>query len=174
MACPPLGRRTVAACLGLAAWLMVAADAPRLEDRQKAPSRPGAGRPDRDASAPGSASSGWWSGSAGVGLALAAFGGLALLSRRFLPAREFGGGSLRVVGRVSLSPRQAVYLVRVGDRTLIVGAGSQGPPALLGEWADPAPAEPSAPARRAPAVPRPVTVAVPRPGGFDQRIGDDE
>lgn len=52
-------------------------------------------------------------------------------------ARERGrsrtGGSLAVVDRVSISPKHAVFLVRAGDRTLIIGTGPQGPPALLGE-----------------------------------------
>ena len=49
--------------------------------------------------------------------------------------RSNGGaaGGLRVVGRAHLTGRHAVYLLRAGDRTLIVGVGSQGPPSLLGE-----------------------------------------
>jgi flagellar protein FliO/FliZ len=90
--------------------------------------------PPRDATrTPKSSSSGWWLGTAGVVLALAVFGGISLASRRLAPQGQAGG--LQVVGRVSLTPRQSVYLVRAGDRTLVLGAGGQGPPTLLGEWA---------------------------------------
>jgi flagellar protein FliO/FliZ len=40
-----------------------------------------------------------------------------------------------VVGRTSLSPRHTVYLLKAGDRVLIVGTGPQGSPTLLGEMA---------------------------------------
>jgi flagellar biogenesis protein FliO len=71
----------------------------------------------------------------GIALALAVFGGVSLASRRFLPGR--GTGPLQVVGRTSLSPKHTVYLLRAGDRVLIVGTGSQGAPSLLGEWTGP-------------------------------------
>lgn len=81
-----------------------------------------------------SRSSGWWLGTAGIALALAAFGVGSLAARRALPGRA--GGPLEIVGRLSLSPKHAVYLVRAGEHTLVVGTGAQGPPALLGEWAE--------------------------------------
>src|SRR5918998_1281454 len=87
-------------------------------------------------------------------LALALFGGISLASRRYLPQRE--GGPLRVVGRTSLSPRQTVYLLRVGDRVLLVGAGPQGPPSLLGELTDPAELRRFAPRQGVPPAPDPV------------------
>ncbi len=37
---------------------------------------------------------------------------------------------------MSLSPKHAVYLLRVGRRVLVVGAGPQGPPALITELDD--------------------------------------
>jgi flagellar biosynthetic protein FliP len=56
---------------------------------------------------------------------------LALGNRK---ARRLGTlGELEVVGRTSLGTRHAMYLVRVGERVLLVGAGNQGPPALLAE-----------------------------------------
>ena len=114
---------------------------PSLDDRLPAPARPGSA--DASAHASSGGSGGWWFGTAGIALALAAFGGVAAASRRFLPAREgSGSGSLRVVGRVALSAKQSVYLVRAGDRVLILGGGGQGPPSLLGEMTDPAPARP--------------------------------
>jgi hypothetical protein len=52
-----------------------------------------------------------------------------------LRAREGAGPIVRVVGRAQITSRHAVHLVRVGERLLIVGTGSGGPPALLGELA---------------------------------------
>jgi hypothetical protein len=37
------------------------------------------------------------------------------------------------VGRVSLPPKHAVFLVKAGGRTLLIGTGPQGAPSLLGE-----------------------------------------
>ena len=175
MACPLSDRRPTLALAGLVALIALGADRYRPDERQPAPVRP---EPVSGTVGSSPASAGWWGGSAGIGLALAAVGGVALLSRRFVPGREIAAGSLRVVGRVNLSTRQAVCLVRAGNRTLIVGTGPNGPPTLLGEWSEPAapPAEAATAARTA--RPRPVVVAAPtpstRPVGFDQRIGDDE
>ena len=79
-------------------------------------------------------SDGWRPGWAGIALTLAVCGGLAAAARRFRPAAATG--SVQVVGRVSLSPRHSVYLLRVGRRVLLVGAGPQGPPALISELDD--------------------------------------
>jgi flagellar biogenesis protein FliO len=100
-------------------------------------------------------------------LALALFGGISLASRR-LPARA-EAGPLRVVGRVGLSARHSAVLLRAGDRVLIIGVGTQGPPALLGELTDPDASRPLAP--------RPGTPADPGSGpsgssGRDGRIGE--
>ena len=70
-------------------------------------------------------------GTAGIALALAAFGGMSLAARKFLPQSE--SGPLRVVGRTSLSPKHTVYLLKAGDKVLIVGTGPGGSPTLLGE-----------------------------------------
>ena len=113
---------------------------------------------------------GWWLGTAGIALALALFGGISLASRRYLPQRE--GGPLRVVGRTSLSPKQAVYLLRVGDRVLLIGAGPGGPPSLLGELTDPAELRRLAPR---PGIPPAQESAEPAPSTarFDRRVGDE-
>jgi flagellar protein FliO/FliZ len=89
---------------------------------------------DRKASQAPTSSSAWWSGTVGIALALAAFGGITVAARRLrlLPARP-EAGMLRVVGRTSLSPKHNVYLLQAGDRVLIVGTGPQGSPTLLGE-----------------------------------------
>jgi flagellar biogenesis protein FliO len=70
-------------------------------------------------------------GTAGIALALAAFGGMSIAARKFLPQSE--SGPVRVLGRTSLSPKHAVYLLKAGDKVLIVGTGPQGSPTLLGE-----------------------------------------
>lgn len=49
------------------------------------------------------------------------------------------GERARVMSRVQLTPRQAVHVVRIGQRTLIIGTGPQGSPVALAEWSsDPA------------------------------------
>ena len=51
------------------------------------------------------------------------------------PSRQ--GVGMQVVGRVSLSTRHTVYMLRVGRRVLLVGAGPQGSPSLISELDDP-------------------------------------
>jgi flagellar biogenesis protein FliO len=134
---------------------------PPVESRLVVPKRPAS-------SGPAAGSGGWWLGTAGIAGALAIFGGASLASKRFLPARD--SGPIRVVGRTALSPRHSVYLLRVGDRVLILGTGPQGAPANLGEVTDPAELARLAP-RRAVAGGTPAARTTP---AFDQRIGDDE
>ncbi len=70
--------------------------------------------------------------------ALAALvGWVSVASKRYLPKASAGSVDLRVLSRTSLSPKQSVYLVKVGDRVLIIGGGGQGAPSLLGELNDP-------------------------------------
>jgi flagellar biogenesis protein FliO len=85
-----------------------------------------------------------------------------------MPTRDVG--PLEVLGRASLSPRQAVTLVRVGDRVLILGTGPQGAPTHLGEVTDPAELARILPRR----PPRPEPSPRPALARFDQRVGDDE
>lgn len=82
-----------------------------------------------------SPSTGWWAGTAGMALALAAFGGVSLALKRWGVPSVREAGLVRVVGRTSLSPRHAIYIVKVDNRTLLIGTGPQGPPSLLGEVA---------------------------------------
>ncbi len=89
----------------------------------------------------GGRSGSWWLGSTGVVLALALLGAGGWMARRTRAVGEGGDVPMRVVGRTSLSPRHAVVLLRVGDRTLMIGTGPQGPPTLLGEWAGPVTAD---------------------------------
>ncbi len=84
---------------------------------------------------------GWWLGMGGMALALAICGAIGIVARRFSP--RAANGAIQVVGRVSLSPKHTVYLLRVGQRVLLVGAGPQGAPALLGELDDLSEASPN-------------------------------
>lgn len=105
-----------------------------------------------------SRSGGWWLATAGIALALAAFGGASLAARRAMPGRT--AGPLAIVGRLHLSPKHAVYVVRAGEQMLVVGTGAQGPPALLGEWTEAAAASDMESTSAAPAASR-----------LDRRIG---
>jgi flagellar biogenesis protein FliO len=81
---------------------------------------------------------GWWLGTAGIALALAVCGGISLATRGGWRWSQINtAGTLRVVGRTSLSPRHTIHLLSVGGRVLIVGTGPQGAPSLLGELTDP-------------------------------------
>jgi flagellar protein FliO/FliZ len=71
---------------------------------------------------------------AGITLALAICGGLVASVRRFSP--QGAGRGVQVVSRVSLSPKHTVYLLRIGRRVLLVGAGPQGAPSLISELED--------------------------------------
>jgi flagellar protein FliO/FliZ len=84
----------------------------------------------------------WW-GKAGITLALAACGGVYAACRRLLP--QNAAGVVQVVGRVSLSPKHTVYVLKVGRRALLVGAGPQGAPALITELDDLPGLEPNPP-----------------------------
>ena len=87
--------------------------------------------PRRDAGGTRSTGSdGWWSGTAFVALMLVC-GGAAVVARRLGPRAS--SSAVQVVGRVSLSPKHSVYLLRAGRREFLVGAGPQGPPALISE-----------------------------------------
>jgi Flagellar biosynthesis protein, FliO len=88
----------------------------------------------------------WGAGTAVLALVLAVGGGVAVAARRMGPRGP--AGAIQVVGRVALSPKHSVYLLRVGRRVLVVGAGPQGPPALITELAD-EPHEPPTPQRGA-------------------------
>ncbi len=86
------------------------------------------GEPDGSRSA---GAEGWRPWSACLALGLAACGAVALTARR----RVIRGVpvELQVVGRASLTPKHGIYVLKVGGRMLVVGAGPQGPPALLTE-----------------------------------------
>ena len=71
-------------------------------------------------------------GTAGIVLALAAFGAISLASRRYLPSQD--SGAVRVIGRAALSPKHSVCLVRANHRIVLIGLGPQGSPTLLGDW----------------------------------------
>lgn len=132
----------------------------------------------RDASTVAKGAQGWWTGTVAMVAILGAAGVLCIVAKR--QAEAATGGRLRVVGRVSLPPKHAVFLVKAGGRTLLIGAGPQGAPSLLGELDDedeaivPDPATFAAgsasqrPAAR-PAGARPTHVA----HRIDTRLGDE-
>jgi hypothetical protein len=72
-----------------------------------------------------------WVATAGLALVLAVCGGLGVITRRY--ASRGGAGSMKVVARVGLSPKHAMYMVQVGHRLLVVGTGPQGAPSLITE-----------------------------------------
>ncbi|WP_197446542.1 flagellar biosynthetic protein FliO [Tautonia plasticadhaerens] len=138
-------RRLAALPAVLAAALVLAGSPSRAQD---APQATGTGGDPAPAFGGGGGIG--FDGSIGVAATavLAVLGVAVLASGRLRPAG--GAGALRVVGRAHLTGRHAVYLLRAGDRTLILGVGSQGPPALLGELetsAEPAPGLPADPIR---------------------------
>lgn len=70
-------------------------------------------------------------------LALAAVCVLAWVVLRWGARRGLGLGAsrgrVRVIERVALDPRRALYLVKVGDKVLLIGAGDGAAPAVLSE-----------------------------------------
>lgn len=82
--------------------------------------------------------------SLGWSASVLAIGAVAVIaSRKFArPAGSIGdnpGERAQVLSRVQLTPRQAVHVVRIGQRTLVIGTGPQGSPVALAEWSsDPA------------------------------------
>jgi flagellar biogenesis protein FliO len=87
-----------------------------------------------DVTARSPAAPGWWMGSTAIALALAICGAACAAARKYWPQNSTG--LVRVVGRVSLSPRQSIFLVRAGRRVILIGAGGQGAPTLLGELSE--------------------------------------
>jgi len=157
---PPVVAATLAAALALAHPVPARGDQ-RNEPagaRKLAPPRGASAGPQEAARADGPA--GWWLGTAGVAAALALCGWASVAARRYRPAGAAGSTALRVVGRTSLSPKHAVYLLDVNGRVLVVGTGPQGPPALLAELTEP----------DDPGKGRVVPAPTPR---FDHRLGDE-
>jgi flagellar biogenesis protein FliO len=73
-----------------------------------------------------------------TGLALLLVSALALVGLRLLSRRgllgakvEETGPLLRVLRRLPLGPRSSVYVVSVGERTLVLGVGDGAPPTLI-------------------------------------------
>jgi hypothetical protein len=135
-----------------AAWSDASTAGPAVAERHRIAPR---GASARRAGEEAEGTRGWWLGTAGIALALAACGGISVAARRYGP--QAAAGPLRVIGRTSLSPRHTVYLLKAGGRVLIVGTGPQGAPSLLGELDDPDEPGPSPPRDQA--------------RGFDRLVG---
>jgi hypothetical protein len=125
--------------------------------------------------APGS--TGWWFGSAGIALVLAVCGGVCVAARKYLPPST--SPRLKVVGRVSLSAKHSIHLLRADGRILLIGTGPQGAPSYLGDL-DELPSE----TQDLDKVPAPRSHATPMDGSsraevpakrlrLDVRVGDD-
>ena len=69
-----------------------------------------------------------------IGLSIVSAAAIVLLRRR---ARGETAG-MRVVGKLALEPRRAIYMIEVGGRCFLVGVGD-GPMTLLSEVERPAP-----------------------------------
>jgi flagellar biogenesis protein FliO len=80
-------------------------------------------------------------------LALLGAGALVWLLLKSLQQRGFGKseGPVRVVQRVALEPRKALYVVRAGDKTLLIGCADGAAPALLTELPEGTTLPPTAP-----------------------------
>jgi len=65
-----------------------------------------------------------------IGVTVACAAALVVLRRQARARAETAG--MRVVGRLGLEPRRAIYLVEVGGRCFMVGVGD-GPMTMLGE-----------------------------------------
>jgi len=162
----------------LALLLAAALAAPAPAPAQDAPATATDARPSRDTEAARRAKSassspgtpGWWMGTAFMVAVLGAAGVVCIAAKR----QTAGGPSikLQVVGRVALPPRHAVFAVRAGGRTLLIGTGPQGAPALLGELDDEAAEEPTTPLVRPAAIPTPAPHR-PAASRFDVRLGDE-
>jgi len=96
--------------------------------------RPNLARQRSDATAQAKGSQGWWLGTAAALVVLAGAGALCLAARG--KAAGAAAARLQVLGRVHLPPRHALFLVKAGRRTLLIGTGPQGAPSLLGELDD--------------------------------------
>jgi len=152
-----LSRLVKAVAAGVVLAMITVAARPAVGDASEAPdARTGPTARSKPARATGlpwmrggtgvTGSDNWGASTACLALVLAVCGGLAVAARRLGPRAP--NSPVQVVSRVSLSPKHSVYLLRVGRRVLVVGAGPQGPPALITELVD-EPQEPPAPQREA-------------------------
>jgi flagellar biogenesis protein FliO len=114
----------------------------------ESPERTDASRPAREvllrrlaSNARPSGSDGWYLGMAAITLALALCGGIVAAARRL--SSQSAVSEIRVIARACLSPRHTVYLLRVGRRVMMVGAGPQGAPSLICELNDHLDVEPN-------------------------------
>jgi flagellar biogenesis protein FliO len=82
--------------------------------------------------------------SLGLSASILAIGAVLLIAGRHYQSRLIKSGRPgpvndlsdrpQVTGRIRLTPRQSVHVVRVGGRVLVLGTGPQGSPELLTEW----------------------------------------
>jgi flagellar protein FliO/FliZ len=85
----------------------------------------------RDKAGQDAGSSGWMAGMKSVfwlGVVVVLIAGLAFVVRRYLPGttRTFKSPAMQVLGRTLLDSKKALYLVKVGDRVLVLGTSQEG------------------------------------------------
>jgi flagellar protein FliO/FliZ len=66
---------------------------------------------------------------------------LRALSLRGVGVKPRGTRELEVLEQLPLGPRRSLYVVRAGDKRLVIGLGEQGAPVLIAEL-EPKPSEP--------------------------------
>ncbi|WP_165231990.1 flagellar biosynthetic protein FliO [Aquisphaera insulae] len=138
---PKTPGRIILVCLATASLVIATVSSAGAQDHEPVRVPPPSGRlaglgfssaaSTPDASSSASSRGSWWLGTSGIALALAACGAAAVAARRYRPPGSTA--AVGVVGKVSLSPRHSIVLVRAGSRVLLVGTGPQGAPSLLGE-----------------------------------------
>ena len=107
----------------------VATTRPADAGRSEIENRPIGKRPRRsrraELTAGTTSSSSWWGQSVlALGAVLALIAGGTWAVKKYMPAAVGGnmGQSLEIIGRHHLSPKQSLYLVRVGKRAVLIGA----------------------------------------------------
>lgn len=72
-----------------------------------------------------------WISTAILAVGLGVIVAMAAAARKYAPVP--GAHQARLVSRLGLGPKHSVYIVRVGRRAWLLGAGPQGAPAVLAE-----------------------------------------
>jgi len=156
---------------GLALLVLVLLANSALAQEASNPTRPNLARQRSGATTQAKGSQGWWLGTAAALVVLAGAGALCLAARG--KAAGATASRLQVLGRVHLPPRHALFLVRAGRRTLLIGTGPQGAPSLLGELDD----EETEPSSESIGARLGAAAAVQRgpraPARFDVQLGDE-
>lgn len=74
-----------------------------------------------ESAAPGVPSSSFIQAFLGLAVIVALLAGTAWFARKFTGGRGFGQGGMRIIGGVSIGPRERIVLVEVGEHWLVIG-----------------------------------------------------